>query len=90
MNFSIGAIDKSALESALCGLIIFSNNEAYNYEFKNFSETFFQNFQDLSKRILYFKKMNNFALNNYLNSLCNEIKLFHSLENNFKKTFNLN
>lgn len=89
-NFSIGAIDKSVLESALCGLIIFSNNEAYNYEFKNFSETFFQNFEDLSKRILYFKKMDNFALNNYLNSLCNEIKSFHSLENNFKKTFNLN
>lgn len=89
-NFSYGAIDKSVLESALCGLIIFSNNDAFNYEFKIFNGLAFNSFEDLSNNINKFYAMDTKKIKIILNKVSNYILINHTLQTNYLRTFYLN
>lgn len=89
-NFSDGAIDKSVLEAALCGLLIFSNNDAFNYEFNIFNGLAFNSFDDLSHNINRFYNMNSNDISSLLNKISTYIKVNHSLQTNYLRTFILN
>ena len=86
-NFSDGAIDKSVLESALCGVIIFSDNIPFNYEFKKFGPLTFNNFHDLMNNINYIYQMKDNEIKNLILNISSYIRINHSLDTNYLKTF---
>ena len=90
LNFSDGAIDKSVLEAALCGLLIFSSNDAFNYEFNIFNGLVFNTFDELSKNINNFYNMDSNEIKFFLKKISAYIAVNHSLQTNYLRTFFLN